>query len=203
MKLSVIFCAALAALAEAKANFTNSAADFGAIVAGQPLKLTWSGGEAPYTITLQNGDPADLKDVMVIAQGLTTEDFTWIPLGTMASGIYTLKIVDGTNVPNWSVRWNFQTTGTTATGSSSSGSSSSTTGSSSSTPTGSSSTTTGSSSTTTGSSSTGSRTSTTSGTKTTATTTPTTTPANTNDAMSAKSPLALVLVTIAALLYFN
>ncbi|KAB5563606.1 extracellular matrix protein [Coniochaeta sp. 2T2.1] len=197
MKLSVVFAVALAALVEAKANFTNDAASFATIEANKPFELTWAGGEAPYTIVLQNGDPLDLKDVQTLATGLTTESTTITLPGTLASGIYTFQIIDGTKEPNWSVRWNFQSLGSTSTPTTS-GSTTKTGSTDSTTTTDSTRTTSNTSSNTSSTSSTRS-----SSTRTTATTTPTATPADTNDALRARSPLALVLVTVVALLYFN
>lgn len=63
MRFSTIFVAVMAAVAEAKPQFTNSAYD---VEAGVPFTLSWSGATGPVTIVLQNGPPGNLKDVMVL-----------------------------------------------------------------------------------------------------------------------------------------
>lgn len=200
MRLSAFFVAALAAIAEAKVAFTNSAY---VVEAGQPFELKWSGATGPVTITLKTGPNTALKDVMVIDQSDSGTSFTWTPPATLPSGIYAFQIVDSTNDPNYSPQFNFQGT---ASASVSTGSSTVTSGSTTSTSV---STTTSTSSTTTtssnssSSSSTSSRSSSTSTRASSTSSTPTATPANTNDGLRAKSPLALVLVTVVALLYFN
>lgn len=65
---SVAAMAALAAMAEARAAFTNT--DF-TVTAGEPFTLTWEGATAAVTITLKNGPKDDLKDVMVLDCRLT------------------------------------------------------------------------------------------------------------------------------------
>lgn len=55
--------AVLAAIAEAKVQFTNSNYD---ITEGDPFTLKWSGAEGPVTITVKSGPETNLKDVMVI-----------------------------------------------------------------------------------------------------------------------------------------
>lgn len=67
MRLSAFFVAALAAIAEAKVAFTNSAY---VVEAGQPFELKWSGATGPVTITLKTGPNTALKDVMVIDRKL-------------------------------------------------------------------------------------------------------------------------------------
>lgn len=200
MRLSTIFVAALAAIAEAKVAFTNSAF---VIEAGKPFQLTWTGAVGPVTITLKDGPNTALKDVMVIDQNDTGTSFTWTPPSTLPSDIYAFQIVDSTGVPNYSVQWNFQGTASASVSvSSSTVTSGSSTSTSVSTTTSTSSTTTTSSNTSSSSSSSSRNSSTTTHASTTSSS-PTTTPANTNDGLRAKSPLALVLVTVVALLYFN
>jgi hypothetical protein len=63
MKLSALFVAALAATAEALVQFTMSDVN---VQAGKAFNLTWSGNVGPVTITLKNGPPTALVDVMVI-----------------------------------------------------------------------------------------------------------------------------------------
>lgn len=61
--LAVAAVAVLAAIAEAKASFTNTAYN---VEAGEPFTLTWAGNTGPVTITLKNGPEDDLKTVTVI-----------------------------------------------------------------------------------------------------------------------------------------
>ncbi|OIW35311.1 hypothetical protein CONLIGDRAFT_676236 [Coniochaeta ligniaria NRRL 30616] len=201
MRLSALFVAALAAIAEAKVAFTNS--QF-VVEAGQPFELKWTGADGPVTITLKNGPNTALKDVMVIDQNDSGTSFTWTPPSTLPSDLYAFEIVDSTGVPNYSIQWNFQGT---ASASVSTGSSTVTSGSSTSTSvsttTSTTSTTTNTSSTSSSKSSSSTHSSSTTTRATSTSSTPTATPANTNDGLRAKSPLALVLVTVVALLYFN
>ncbi|ERT03083.1 uncharacterized protein SPSK_09721 [Sporothrix schenckii 1099-18] len=217
MKFSVasIF-AVLATTVSAIPAFTNSAFD---VTPGSTFTLTWHNATGPVTITLVTGSSADLKKVQVIDSGDSSDSFTWTVPTTLVSGTYAFEIADSTG-PNYSKQFQLTGTGsasasastassTAATSSSSAASSSSDASSSSSTSSSSSSSTSSSSSSkTTHLTTTAASNSTTTATKTSttgtkATTSPTTVPANTNNSPQAKSPLAFVLVTIAALLYFN
>lgn len=67
MKYSVAATlAALVAYVQAKAEFTNTQADFAAISAGKDFTLTWSGAEGPVTILLKTGPSDDLTTVQTI-----------------------------------------------------------------------------------------------------------------------------------------
>jgi len=203
MRLSAILVAALAAVAQAGVAFLNSEY---VVEAGKPFELKWGGNTGPVTITLKDGPVKALVDVMVIDSNDSGTSFTWTPPATLPSGLYAFEIKDSTGVPNYSPQFTFQGTASATRSSqsvsSTSSGSTSTATSTSTITTGSTTTTSGSSSSTnSGSSTTKSSTSTSaSTTKPTATTTP---PANTNGGLSQKSPLALVLVTVVALLYFN
>ncbi|KAL1883124.1 hypothetical protein VTK73DRAFT_9491 [Phialemonium thermophilum] len=209
----------LAAVAQAKVAFTNSAFD---VEAGKPITLTWAGNSGPVTITLKNGPADNLKTVTVIDTNDSGNSFTWIPSASLPSDVYALEISDGSDV-NYSKQFTFQGSGTasvtapsattgSATVSSASASASASASSSAGSSSAVSSTATvissaSSNSTTTSSSHSTSHTSATKTTKSTAAATtseaPATTVPNTNDSPRYKSPLALVLVTVAALLYFN
>ena len=63
MKPSTLFVAALAAIAEAKVAFLNSAY---VVEAGQPFTLTWGGASGPVNIILENGPKDNLKDFQVL-----------------------------------------------------------------------------------------------------------------------------------------
>jgi len=200
MKFSSILVAALAAVAEAKIAFTNSAFD---VEAGKPFNLTWGGNVGPVTITLKNGPQTALKDVMVIDSSDSGTSFVWTPPPSLPSDVYAFQIVDSEGVPNYSVQFTFQGTASASITSDSSTSSSVTSTSSTmtTTTTESSTTTSTTSSSSQSSNSTSSHSST--GTSPTPTKAATTKPVNTNGGLSQKSPLALVLVTVVALLYFN
>ncbi|KAK1768347.1 extracellular matrix protein [Phialemonium atrogriseum] len=197
--------AALAAIAQAKVAFTNSAYN---IQAGEPFTLTWAGNTGPVTITLKNGPERDLKTVQVLDSNDLGNSFTWTPPRSLATDTYAFEIKDSSSPdePNYSPPFDFE--GTEAP--SSSGSLTATGVSSTSSGTASASTpissTVSGNRTTSSSNSSGTPSTSRTSTRTSATTTtsaPTLVPTNTNDGQRSKSPLALVLVTIAALLYFN
>ncbi|TPX16726.1 uncharacterized protein E0L32_003667 [Thyridium curvatum] len=201
--------AVLAAIAEAKVQFTNSNYD---ITEGDPFTLKWSGAEGPVTITVKSGPETNLKDVMVIDSADSGTSFTWTPKG-LPSGTYAFEIKDSTGVPNYSPQFTYQGTGTlsstagsssaskTSTSASSSSSVSSTITSSSSSSSASSTSSSSSSSRSSSSSSSSSKTS--SSTSSTSTPTNTSRPSNTNDSQNLKSPLALLLLTVGALVFFH
>lgn len=195
---SVAAMAVLAAVAEARLAFTNS--DF-TITAGEPFTLTWDGASAPVTITLKNGPNGDLKDVMVLDSDDSGTSFTWTPPSSLPSDIYAFEIADGVDKPNYSLQFTFVGDGTASTSSPSETASPSTSASPSAS-TAASSTVESNSTTASHSSATGTPTKSSSQTAS-ETDEPTSVPSNTNDGQMRKSPLALVLVTVAALLYFN
>lgn len=54
----------LAGMAYANVALTNS--DFSGIEAGKPFEITWTGANAPVTITLKTGPSDNLSDVAEI-----------------------------------------------------------------------------------------------------------------------------------------
>ncbi|KAK4239687.1 hypothetical protein C8A03DRAFT_13933 [Achaetomium macrosporum] len=188
-----------------------------------PFTLRWSDAQGAVTITLMTGtDPEHLKKVTDIVSGVTDSSYTFTP-ADLPSGTYAFRITDESGESNYSPQFEYSGTGTlpsstslssSASASSTSASVSSTSSSSSTSESSSTSTTSSSSSSSsTESSSTSSESTSTSSTFTTTTTVaPTTTraqtsattaPANTNNGQRFASPLALVLVTVAALVFFN
>ncbi|POS80757.1 extracellular matrix protein [Diaporthe helianthi] len=211
MKFTAGFIAVVTAAAPAWAiQLTNSAY---AVQAGQPFTLTWSDSVGPVTITLKNGASTDLKDVEVIASGITTNSFTWTPPSSLPSDLYAFEVDDDSdNSPNYSPQFTFQGNGAATSDASVSATPSasvSTTLSSAptTTPTANTSTPITSSASGNGTSTTASSTSSTRTTRTSASSTSESTsestPINTNDSQKLGSPLALVLGTIVSLLIFN
>ncbi|KAK4151193.1 hypothetical protein C8A00DRAFT_45558 [Chaetomidium leptoderma] len=204
MKFSVGTVLAFAAAALAKPVLLNS--DF-AVEEGKPFTLKWNNAEGPVTVSLMKGDPLNLDKVEDILVSSTATSFTWTPTD-LPSGTYAFAISDTSADPlNYSQQFEYVGTGPTSSSSSvsSSASHSSTSASVSSTA---SSTSSSESSSTTSSESTSSSesstfTTTQSSTSTRETTEPSNTPLNTNDSQRFASPIALVLVTVAALLFFN
>ncbi|KAG8164835.1 hypothetical protein KVR01_005110 [Diaporthe batatas] len=215
MKFTAGFIAVVTAAAPALAiQLTNTAY---AVEAGQPFTLTWSDSEGPVTITLKNGASSDLKDVQVIASGITTDSFTWTPPSSLPSDLYAFEVTDSSaQSPNYSPQFPFQGNGaaTTAESSSASSSASASTTLSSLTITSTASATTSSanSSATISSSASSNGTTTASSTSSTRTSTRTSatsestsesTPVNTNGSQKLGSPLALILGTVVSLMIFN
>jgi hypothetical protein len=215
MKFSAVLAVAAAAAVQAKVFFTNVQY---VITPGTPFELGWANNTGPVTITLKNGPALALKDYLVIDSADTGKSFTWTPPANLPSDTYAFEITDSADPsnPNYSPQWQYfatddasSTSGTpsasgtptptpSASGSTSTDdSTSTTTGTPSSTGTAS----TTSSASTTLHSSTSSRTSTSA--TSSSTSTSTSSPQNTNNGQKFQSPLALVLVTVAALLYFN
>lgn len=200
MKFSVVaILGALAAVVNAKAAFTNT--EFN-VQAGQPFTLSWSNATGPVTIDLVSGPTTDLKPVGgPIVSGASGTSTTWTPPATLASGTYAFRITDSTGEPNFSLQFTFQgsasASGSTSTPASST--SASTTASSSAASSTSINTTTSGASTTASTTTT----KTTASTTTSASKSATTVPTNNNDSQRVKSSLALVLLTVAALVCFN
>ncbi|KAG7108819.1 hypothetical protein HYQ44_012183 [Verticillium longisporum] len=96
---------------EARAEITNTQADFAAISAGEDFTLTWSGAEGPVTILLKSGPSDDLTTVETITTGQSGESFTWSVPTTLVSGQYAFEINDGTE-PNYSVQFPLVGSGT-------------------------------------------------------------------------------------------
>ncbi|KAK3301011.1 uncharacterized protein B0H64DRAFT_370183 [Chaetomium fimeti] len=187
-------------------KFTNSNFD---IEEGEPFTLTWDEAQGPVTITVVQGPRDNLKPVTVITSTGSDGEFTWTPTD-LPSGQYAFEIIDDTMVKNWSVQFTYTGTGsvtsvetpTSTAESSTSTEVSSTTSSSSETETTESSTST---TETEASSTTTFTTSTTEDAETTtsATTSPTGSPPDLNNGQRFASPLGFVLVTVAALVFFN
>jgi hypothetical protein len=205
MKLSFGAILAFAAAVLAQPKFTNSNFD---VEEGEPFTLTWKDAEGPVTITLVTGPAKNLEAVTVITTSGSDGEFTWTP-EDLPSGTYAFEIIDSTNVKNWSLRFDYTGTGTitttetptsTAESSTSTEESSTTSSSTETTETESSTTTTEeASSTTTFATSTTEETET----STRATTTSTGSPPDINNGQRFASPLGFVLVTVAALVFFN
>lgn len=221
MKFTAGFLAVVAAAAPALAiELTNTAY---AVEAGKPFTLTWADSEGPVTVTLKNGASTDLKDVEVIASGVTTSSFTWTPPSSLPSDTYAFEVSDSSSKsPNYSPQFTFAGSAASASVSSGSSSTASTTSASVSTTlssltitsssasatasANSSSTITSTSSgnsTTTSSSSSSTRTSTRTSATSESSSTSSSTPVNTNDSQKLGSPLALILGTIVSLMIFN
>ncbi|KAJ9157440.1 hypothetical protein NKR23_g41 [Pleurostoma richardsiae] len=223
MKFAAAALALLIAIVEARPEFTNS--NF-AVEAGVPFTLKWSNAVGEVTITLKNGDPDNLKTVEVIDSGDTGTSFTWTPPSTLPSDTYAFEISDESgDQPNYSTQFTFagsasatgsltSASATAATTSSASASASETSTASSTESSSAATTSSSSASTTTSESSSSSSTSASSTSFTTSTsstasttsssaTSSTTSVSNTNDGKRLGSPLALVFVAVASLLYFN
>ncbi|CZS89101.1 uncharacterized protein RAG0_08462 [Rhynchosporium agropyri] len=214
MQFSFTFIAAAAlAVVSAKPIIGNGPASFVGVQAGKSFVISWAEASGPVTLSLQNGEGNDLKDVSVIQSGLSgaAGNYTWSIPSTLPSDFYAIKIADSTSVPNYSVL--FEITGGPSTSASSSASSSAS-GSSTSTRSSASTSATGASnSTITSSSSSSSRTGSATSTGTASRTatsssgsSPTssgTAPPNSNSGASIASPLAFVLLSFAALITLN
>jgi len=192
MKVSTILAASFASFAAA-AKFTNSEFD---VTPGEPFTLTWDDANGPVEIVLRSGDPANLDTVGTLGTGLSGGSFTvTLDPEELASGNYAFMIVDSDG-ENYSELFPFQ-------GNAAATQSGSTTGSATITATSSGTTSATASSTETETDSeTTSATRTTSASRTSATsdTEETEVP---GAAPAVSSPLALILVTIAAMFYFN
>jgi hypothetical protein len=206
MKFSVGTLVAFAAAALAKPILTNSNYD---IVEDEAFTIKWSNAQGPVTITLKTGPSTALKTVTTIVADESSTSFTWTPTD-LPSGTYALEITDSSGEPNYSPQFQYVGTGTLPTSSESSASSTvartsssaaaSTTESSSSNTEESSTSTESSSITSASNSTTISTTPTSTSTRGTSTNTP---PANSNNGQRFASSLALVLGTVAALVFFN
>jgi len=207
--LASVVVAAAAALVNA-AILTNT--DY-SVSAGVPFTITWSGASGPVTITLKNGPSGDLKTVDVIADGETDGSFTWTPDKSLPAGTYAFEIKDASGI-NYSPQFELKGGAASSSGASSATSSSTATKTTSSSDT-KSTTGTSSKSTSTSISNTTMTTSTTATTQSGSTTTtrtstsstsstPTRTPVpNANNGQHFASPLAFILVTVAALVFMN
>lgn len=197
MKFTVAIVAGLAAVGLAKPAITNTVFD---LREGVPFTLNWIDAVGPVKVDLVSGpDSGSLQPVRVLATGETDGSLTFTPSG-LPSGNYAFRVTDTDGEPNFSLLFPYVGTG----------SASSTTGSVSSTRTSTRSTTSAASSApvssdvSSSSVTSATRTSTRStSTRTTATTTPTSNPTNNNEGQRFSSSLALVFMTVAALVFFN
>lgn len=209
---TAVVLAALAAAANA-VQFTNVAIN---PEPGKPFELTWTGAEGPVTILLKGGPSDNLKTIDTIASDVNGDSYTvTLDAADLPSDTYAFEIVDkeNPNDPNYSVQFSFQGTGTASSSasasasrtSSASGSSTSSGASSSSASASRASTASGSTATTASASRSGSA----SGTISTGSRPSSTSPADDEETVpdsgspSNLSPLALIFVTAAAMLYFN
>ncbi|KZL70179.1 extracellular matrix protein [Colletotrichum tofieldiae] len=208
-----VLVAGFAALAQA-VQLTNSNFD---VQAGEPFTITWSDAQGPVTLTLKNGPSTNLATVQTITSGQTGTSFTWTPSSTLPSDQYAIEISDGSGTPNYSGQFTL-TTDVTASASVSSAAS---TASASVTTTVAVSTITSSASLTSASTSAESSavssaansttaastvtTSTRASTRTSATSGSTSSPTTVPGSDSARigSPIALIGLTVAAMLYFQ
>jgi len=100
--VSVAFFAVAALAQTGTLQFTSFPS---AVTAGQPVTVTWIGGDsnAPVTITLKKGLSTDLKDVGVLTSSATGGSYTWTPDTTLANGAdYALFISQGASQNNYS-----------------------------------------------------------------------------------------------------
>ncbi|KAK1981292.1 Ser-Thr-rich glycosyl-phosphatidyl-inositol-anchored membrane family-domain-containing protein [Colletotrichum cereale] len=209
-----VLVAGFAALAQA-VQLTNS--NFN-VEAGKPFTITWSDAQGPVTLTLKNGPSTNLVTVQSIATGQSGTSFTWTPSSTLPSDQYAIEISDTSGgPPNYSAQFSLATdvtasasvsaTATTAasgtttaapsTMTSAASSSSASAESSSAASSAANSSSTLSTSTHASSTHASTRTSATSG----STTAPTTVPGS--DSVRLGSPIALIGLTVAAMLYFQ
>lgn len=215
---TAVILAALAAAANA-VQFTNVAIN---PEPGKPFELTWSGAEGPVTILLKSGSSDNLKTIDTIASDVTGESFTvTLDAADLPSDTYAFEIVDKENPdkPNYSEQFTFQGDGTASSSSSASASASSTSSSSGSSTSSEASSSESSSASASESSTASESTATTasasrsgsaSGTISTSTRPSRTSSAEDEEetvpdsgSPSNMSPLALIFVTAAAMLYFN
>ncbi|KAG7292497.1 hypothetical protein NEMBOFW57_002532 [Staphylotrichum longicolle] len=203
MKFSITAVLAFAAAALAKPVLLNSNYQ---IAEDTPFTLKWNNAQGPVTITLMTGaDKNNLKKVSDLATDVTANEYT-ITLTDLPSGTYAIRITDSTSEPNYSPQFQYVGTGTLPSSTSSASSSVTRTSSTSASSTASSSTSHESSSTSSSASTTSSSfttTTTSSPSTTTRAATQTTAPVNSNNGQRFASPLAFVLVTVAALVFFN
>lgn len=211
MKFSIAAVSAFVAYALAKPALTNT--DFN-IQEGVDYTLEWKDATGPVTIYLMDGpDEKSMKPFKTIASGVDGDSFTWTP-EDLPSGTYAFKITDGDSKEdeNYSVRFPYvgsavATSSASSTLSTITKTSTSTkvssTDESSTVESSSAASRTDASSTVTSAAS--SAVSTTTSTRAATSTEPAASdsPPNTNNAERFASPLALILGTVAALVFFN
>lgn len=95
--------AALIAAAQADVFLTNE--DFN-IEAGAPFDITWAGAQGAVTVELLHGKFDDLKPLAVITSDASDGKFTWtVPEDLPAKGPYAFSITDGVSPINYSVQF--------------------------------------------------------------------------------------------------
>lgn len=201
-----------AATVLAKPKLLNSSFD---IEEGQPFTFKWDDAQGPVTLTLVTGQSKDLKPVTTITTGQPGTEYTWTPTG-LPSGTYAIRIDDASGEPNYSIQFVYAGTGeassTTGATSTVERTSTATSTTASSTTKESTTTSTSTETKTTSSSTTSSESSTSTTLSTTTTQTPSSTrqaptatnsPPDLNNGQRFASPLGFVLVTVAALIFFN
>ncbi|KAK1244953.1 hypothetical protein MKX08_004582 [Trichoderma sp. CBMAI-0020] len=104
MKYSVAAVSAFAAVALAKPSFTNLSFD---VEVGKPFTITFAGCASGCDIELQTGSSKDLKDVKVLATGVTGSSTT-VTLDKIPSGTYNFKITDSNGESNYSAQFPVQ-----------------------------------------------------------------------------------------------
>ncbi|KAK3355688.1 hypothetical protein B0H65DRAFT_55342 [Neurospora tetraspora] len=214
MKFSLAAVSAFVAYALAKPALTNT--DFN-IQEGVDYTLEWKNATGPVTLTLMTGPDADhMTPFKTIASGVTGDSYTWTP-EDVPSGTYAFKIADGDSKAdeNYSVRFPYvgsaeatssaASTLSTVTKTSTSTVSTmvSSTVESSTIESSSAASSTDASSTATSAASSAAATTTSTRAATSTGSAPTSMPPNTNNAERFASPLALILGTVAALVFFN
>ncbi|KAK2065811.1 hypothetical protein LY76DRAFT_599902 [Colletotrichum caudatum] len=210
-----VLVAGFAALAQA-VQLTNTNFE---VVAGKPFTITWSDAQGPVTLTLKNGPSSNLATVQSIATGQSGTSFVWTPSTTLPSDQYAIEISDGTGTPNYSEQFSLATDVTASASASASAtatasSAASTTAAPSITSSASSSSASAESSSAASSAANSSTPSTLSSsthasthasTRQSATSEPTTAPTSVPGSNSVRlgSPIALIGLTVAAMLYFQ
>lgn len=109
MKYSVAALTVLATAVMAKPTLLNSAFD---VEEGKPFTIKFSGCEGGCTITLQNGESTNLKDVEVLTSSAEGSEFTFTP-SNLPSDTYNFKIVNNdSGEENYSAQFEYTGTGT-------------------------------------------------------------------------------------------
>jgi hypothetical protein len=203
--ITIAAMAVLAAIAEAKPMFTNSAFD---VVPGEAFTLDWADAVGTVTITLLTGlDSLDLSPVSTLYTG-TSSTFVYNVPATLVSGDYAFEIQDS-ETSNYSGLFQIISSFTASSSMSSTMASMTTMTTSTSMMTSTTSSKSSSSSTSHSSSSSSSMSTTSSASSTASAPTVTSiipvipTPTNTSGAKRFSSPFALVLGVVAAIAYFN
>ncbi|ROT37423.1 hypothetical protein SODALDRAFT_196418 [Sodiomyces alkalinus F11] len=104
--VSIATLAGLVAFVQAQNGdfiITNSEFD---LVPGEEFTLEWAGNDGPVTIRLQTGPSDNLQTVEVLAEGATGDSFTWLVPEDIADNTYNFQIEDeATGEVNYSVQF--------------------------------------------------------------------------------------------------